>query len=70
MVIVKGCRHKKIRRDISQFLAIEKSLISLLPLKGCEFGYKENLYQVLLEWIRKSDWIDPYNFSNQLFNSD
>ncbi|MFT2723680.1 hypothetical protein [Helicobacter pylori] len=39
--------------NISQFLAIEKSLIGLLPLKGCEFGYKENLYQVLLEWIRK-----------------
>ncbi|GAA6783850.1 hypothetical protein BTM492_15370 [Helicobacter pylori] len=22
------------------------------------------MYQVLLEWIRKTDWIDPYNFSN------
>ncbi|KAF1000327.1 hypothetical protein HPYSS1_01761 [Helicobacter pylori SS1] len=29
--------------DIIRFLAIEKSLISLLPLKGCEFGYQGKL---------------------------
>ncbi|EJB13030.1 hypothetical protein HPCPY1313_1273 [Helicobacter pylori CPY1313] len=42
----------------------------LFHLKGCEFGYRKTCIKFYWNGLEKSDWIDPYNFSNQSFNSD